>query len=288
VKSPFDLRKPVRLSPSGPGKSRWLEVCHSYLNTGTLHGNSVMSLILHTHLKSDMVDIARRMMCFVIVLHWLTIVLLVVEKIDGTSASFIVAPITLQNRYRHRIGTTGIYPSITTISAGHRMNDDDHHDDNDDDFDDEDDSSTAYGNRSLAWTRKYRELLPYEYARKQAMQLGLRCKEEWDDYLADGKVYHGPYLPTRPDEMYVQDWISWEEFLGIMRTYEDTQQLVRNILRITSEGDYNAFVTEDPSRAEGLRIPACPDIVYRNAGWKSWDHFLGQTKSVNHECDNQM
>jgi hypothetical protein len=95
------------------------------------------------------------------------------------------------------------------LSAGSSDNEDS---DNDDEFD-----QTANGNRSLAWTNKYRKLLPYEYARAEAMNLGLRCREEWDEYLADGEFCHGPYLPSRPDEMYKEDWVSWEDFLGIAR-----------------------------------------------------------------------
>jgi hypothetical protein len=135
----------------------------------------------------------------------------------------------------------------------------------------------AYGNRSLAWTNKYRKLFPYEYARAMATNLGLRCREEWDEYLTDGKVY-GPYLPSRPDEMYKDDWVSWEEFLGIMRDYSDTQHIVQNVLQLRNIDAYKSFVKADPKRALGLRIPAMPHIVYKDKGWDSFDSFFGSTK----------
>jgi hypothetical protein len=84
----------------------------------------------------------------------------------------------------------------------------------DDDDDDVDEIITAYGKRSVGWTTKYRKLLPYEMVRKSVIELGLRSKDEWDEYVADGKVDHGAYLPNHPDEMYAEEWVSWDEFLG--------------------------------------------------------------------------
>jgi hypothetical protein len=156
------------------------------------------------------------------------------------------------------------------LSAGSSDNEDIEHD--------EELDQTAYGNRSLAWTNKYRKLLPYEYARTTATNLGLRCREEWDEYLADGKAYHGPYLPSRPDEMYKDDWVSWEDFLGIMRDYGDTQHIVQNVLQLQNMDEYTAFIMADSKRALGLRILAMPHIVYKDKGWESFDSFFGSTK----------
>ena len=39
--------------------------------------------------------------------------------------------------------------------------------------------------------------------------------------------------------------------------------------------EYKAFVDEDKARAELLRIPAKPEIVYPNKGWKGEDAFFG-------------
>jgi hypothetical protein len=133
----------------------------------------------------------------------------------------------------------------------------------------------AYGNRSLEWTNKYRRAIPYEKARQAVMNLGLRSKEEWDEYVADGKVYHGPYLPNDPDKMYNDEWISWDEFLGLMRPYEEAQHIVQHVLQLRDMNAYTSFVAADTKRAEGLRIPAKPEIVYRNKGWINDEHFFG-------------
>lgn len=153
----------------------------------------------------------------------------------------------------------------------------DNENDDDDDEEDEDESVSPYGNRSSAWTSRYRSLLPYEKARASVMQLGLRSKEEWDEYVADGKTHHGPYLPNHPDEMYALDWVSWEEFLGITRTHDESKALLRDVLKIQSEEDYTKFILMDSTRAAGLRLPFKPAIVYRNAGWISGNELNPQS-----------
>jgi hypothetical protein len=62
-----------------------------------------------------------------------------------------------------------------------------------DDFTENDEENTIpYRNRSLAWTNRYRTLIPYEKARQEAISMGFYSKEEWDEYVSDGKKYHGP------------------------------------------------------------------------------------------------
>lgn len=170
---------------------------------------------------------------------------------------------------RRRRNAPGLFADSSANSSSQRWGDDDEGDD-----DEIDEDEKAYGNRSLSWTNRYRKLLPYEYARNRVMSWGLRSKEE---YQAEIK---GPYLPRRPEEMYASDWISWEEFLGVMRPYEDAQHIVQNVLRLSSKEEYDIFVQTDKKRAEGLRIPAKPHIVYKNKGWKSFDHFFGIKNST--------
>lgn len=145
----------------------------------------------------------------------------------------------------------------------------------DDEDDEEEENNLPYKGRSLTWTNRYRKLIPYESARARAMSLGLRSKGEWDEYLEDGDCHeHGPYLPTRPDLMYPDDWVNWEEFLGIMRPYEEARDLVKT-LGIQNFDEYERFVRANKKRAEGLRIPAKPHIVYKNTGWVSFEDFFG-------------
>jgi hypothetical protein len=141
-------------------------------------------------------------------------------------------------------------------------------------IDEDDEMQQSYGSRSLEWTNKYRRVIPYEKARTSVMDLGLRDKSDWDEYVADGKIYHGPYLPNHPDQMYHKEWVSWDEFLGITRHYNETRGIVQ-MLQLKDMQEYKKFVNADIKRARGLRIPAKPEIVYRNKGWISMEHFFG-------------
>lgn len=146
---------------------------------------------------------------------------------------------------------------------------------NDDDEDDDESQllQQPYRNRSLAWTNRYRTLLPYEQARAKVIAMGFYSKLDWDDYIADGS--NGPYLPNHPDEMYAADWVSWEEFLGLMRCHDEARDLVQHVLALRTLEDYTRFIEDNPKRAEHLRIPLKPHIVYKDAGWVSYDHFFG-------------
>jgi hypothetical protein len=197
---------------------------------------------------------------------WLSISLGVTPTV-----AFLLRPEMMVEQKISAFSQTHVAPDRRVYTA-HLSSGSSDNEDVDDEFDE-----LAYGNRSLAWTNKYRKLFPYEYARGMASNLGLRSREEWDEYLADGKVY-GPYLPSRPDEMYKDDWVSWEEFLGIMRDYSDTQHIVQNVLQLPNIDAYKSFVKADPQRALGLRIPAMPHVVYKDKGWDSFDSFFGSTK----------
>jgi hypothetical protein len=133
--------------------------------------------------------------------------------------------------------------------------------------------ATSVTAEPMEWTQKYRKLIPYEHARIRAMGLGISSKEEYDKFRSS----YGPYLPTRPHEMYKEEWTSWGEFLGAMGSYESTQVIVRNVLKLTSMEAYLEFVTDHPKRAQGLKIPARPDVYYKSAGWKNSNEFFAKS-----------
>jgi len=173
-------------------------------------------------------------------------------------------------------GRAMIFPTSTRLYATDDSPQEDSTQDDDDSDDDDDDDETVlpYGNRSLAWTKRYRRLIPYHVARAQAVAMGMSTEEDYHRWRK------GPYQIQRPDEMYALEWISWDEFLGTMRSYEETRQVVR-LLQLQSMEEYRDFIRQDPKRAEGLRIPAKPEIVYKDRGWQS-PHlfFFGGTSDI--------
>jgi len=147
--------------------------------------------------------------------------------------------------------------------------------DDDENYDDEDTPIIKpYRNRSLAWTLRYRKVNPYEMARTRVLGFGHRSKDDWDDANASGQL--GQYVPSYPDEMYASEWVSWDEWLGIMRSYDETKNLATNVLCLKSLDDYLLFVKSNPKRAAGLRIPVRPDIKYKDE-WVDEDTFFGKS-----------
>ncbi|KAL7443001.1 hypothetical protein ACHAXH_008883 [Discostella pseudostelligera] len=206
-----------------------------------------------------------------------------------------------RNRYRHGMCCLLMFMHITTYAsallashcqcqslkavktkarshwASQSINNDDNDTDDDDfDEDDNDDVPTVkpYRNRSLAWTLRYRKLNPYEKARARVISFGHRSKEDWDEAASSGQL--GQYVPTYPDEMYAPEWVGWDEWLGLMRSYNDTQQLAASILGLKSLEEYYFFVKSDSKRAEGLRIPLRPELYYEDE-WIDEKSFFRQS-----------
>lgn len=142
----------------------------------------------------------------------------------------------------------------------------------DDDDEDDDAAIKPYRSRSLAWTKRYRKLNPYEKVRARVISFGHRTKSDWDDAVSSGQL--GQYVPSYPDEMYAPEWVDWDEWLGLMRRYDDTKNLA-STLGLKSLDEYVIFVRSNNKRAEGLRIPVRPDIYYKDE-WIDEDTFFGR------------
>ena len=182
----------------------------------------------------------------------------------------------LPHRSRHLIP---VKPNMRYLLAIQSKNENSNPTENDDggsgDDDDDDDTTVKpYRNRSLAWTLRYRKLNPYEMARARVISFGHRSKDDWDEAASSGQL--GQYVPTYPEEMYAPEWAGWDEWLGLMRSYNDTQQLAANILGLKNLDEYYIFVKSDSKRAEGLRIPLRPDLYYED-DWIDETHFFGKT-----------
>jgi hypothetical protein len=58
--------------------------------------------------------------------------------------------------------------------------------------------------------------LPYDECRKWVQAWGSRwdSEDDWRQWIAMGEK-RNPYIPSRPDEYYGSQWVSWEHFLGV-------------------------------------------------------------------------
>lgn len=71
--------------------------------------------------------------------------------------------------------------------------------------------------------------------------------------------------------MFPDEWTSWDDFLGIRRTYDDGRNVART-LGIASELGWFSFAAERPAVLADLRLPRNPEQAYGVdfAGWAHW------------------
>ena len=175
-------------------------------------------------------------------------------------------------RETHQHITLTLTPKTKIWLSESNHDDDDDDDEKEEDCDDDElETIKPYRNRSLSWTLRYRKLNPYEKARARVLGFGHRSKADWDEAVSSGQL--GQYVINHPDEMYAPEWSGWEEWLGLMRSYNDTKNLATNILGLKTLDEYLIFVKSNSKRAEGLRIPVRPDLYYKD-DWIDEERFF--------------
>lgn len=135
------------------------------------------------------------------------------------------------------------------------------------------------------------EYLDFYEAKRFIKLLNLSSKNEWNKYLnndLEGFKNKPTYLPENPEKEYKNDWISWEDFLGIKnkkRTsncyieflpFEEARNFARK-LGIKTTKDWQKYCIYELKGYEKKpdNIPRSPEQVYRRKGWinyKDWLH----------------
>jgi superfamily II DNA or RNA helicase len=80
-----------------------------------------------------------------------------------------------------------------------------------------------------------------------------------------------PKLPSDPDKMYPDEWVSWYDFLGtgFYETLAEAKEAVRNLKPVpTTKCEYKEVYKQDS------KLPSAPDKMYPDE-WVSWPDFLG-------------
>lgn len=125
-------------------------------------------------------------------------------------------------------------------------------------------------------TRKKRALYSFSEARKIARGHGFSTTDEFLEYDCAGAYQ----LPKNADEVWADDWTSWEDFLGLpFRDFEEAREIARAFAvkwKVSTEEEYleifRSKQVEDGDIAS--RLPFRPDQKYENQGWISWEDFL--------------
>ena len=120
---------------------------------------------------------------------------------------------------------------------------------------------------------------PFDNSRAFARTLDLKSFGEWRKYCKSGKK--PPDIPAKPSRTYASDgWTSWGDWLGtgiVSVKYRRYQPFIRarafaRRLKFNSESQWRAYVQSGKKPDD---VPARPDYIYGDAGWKSMGDWLG-------------
>ena len=128
---------------------------------------------------------------------------------------------------------------------------------------------------SLNATSKRRALYSFDEARKIARGHGFSSLQEFLDYDCAGAYQ----VPKNADEVWSEDFTTWEDFLGIILEFEEAREVARKTAserNISTQKEYMR-VMESKTIEDGdiaSRLPYRPDLKYKTRGWISWEDFL--------------
>ena len=80
----------------------------------------------------------------------------------------------------------------------------------------------AYNGRAV-YTANYRSSLPFDEVRRKSRGLGLRCREDYEE-LGVPK-----YAPSRPEDMFPDRWLGWDDYLGVRRPYDEGRRVAQTL-----------------------------------------------------------
>ena len=144
-----------------------------------------------------------------------------------------------------------------------------------------DDSTTNRRRKSGVGTR----YLLFEQARDAVRAKGILSQREYWKWVQSGEKPAD--IPSNPHQVYrMYGWISWRDWLGTvpgaapkrksseagpMLSFDAALSKAR-ALRFTRQQDWQAWCRQNKRPDD---MPRQPHKAYKDAGWVSWDHWLG-------------
>ena len=121
--------------------------------------------------------------------------------------------------------------------------------------------------------------LSYEEAKMFVISLGFKNEGEYKYWSKTNKRQKN--IPATPERIYKdKGWASWGDYLGtgfvanqnkIFLPYEEAEKFVASLgLKNIKE-----WIDYKRSGKRPQNIPATPEKIYKDKGWKSWRYFLG-------------
>ena len=124
-----------------------------------------------------------------------------------------------------------------------------------------------------------REYRPFKEARAFVHKLNLKSIADWRKYLKSGK--NPDDIPATPNRIYQNEgWISWGDWLGTgtiaphlreFRAFKVARAFAHK-LNLKSQTEWFKYCKRGEKPDD---IPANPNRIYQNEGWKSWGDWLG-------------
>jgi superfamily II DNA or RNA helicase len=121
--------------------------------------------------------------------------------------------------------------------------------------------------------------LQFEEARDIIHKLKLKSGDEWREYCKSGIKPND--IPTRPDYTYKQDgWKDWGDWIGFgtmathlreYKSFEDARAFVHK-LKLKSTEEWRSYCKSGHKPED---IPAAPERIYKQDGWKGMGDWIG-------------
>jgi hypothetical protein len=120
-----------------------------------------------------------------------------------------------------------------------------------------------------------RRFLPFEQAREFIRSLGFKTTAEWWQYRFSGK--RPKNIPSSPKLVYKGQYKGIRDWLGLPKKrflpFAEARKYIRSNKNLTGYNWWEWCKTHRPSN-----IPARPDVVYKDEGWKGWKDWFGKKK----------
>ena len=112
---------------------------------------------------------------------------------------------------------------------------------------------------------------PFEEAKKEVYLRGFKTRKEFKKWCISG--IKPDNIPSHPEKIYKNEgWKGWPDFLGYETwSFENARKYVHG-LKLNGKEAWSKYCK---SGKKPDYIPASPEKVYKNKGWKGWGDWLG-------------
>ena len=83
------------------------------------------------------------------------------------------------------------------------------------------------------------------------------------------------YISHIRHSKYIKDWRGWDDFLGVILSFDEGRKIARELKGIDTEESYLELIKSKTISDDDLasRLPYRPDLKYKDE-WLGWDDFL--------------